>query len=339
MHLIGKPSWHAKSRSFTLVEMLVALAVLFILALIIVQITSVTNQTIRLSNHLIDSSSQARLACDRVGADLAGLVKRTDIDFLAQNPPATATDQRILSFFSTVSSAGLPSANSRDVSLITYQMVAQPDNNNLTCLARAGMPVAWTNNAGSSPAGVATGFLGLTNGIPLALSYPPAIPSALIPTTTSPSNFDTLAPGVIRLAVGFQLYPDNNSVTLQDGSTFNNSPNAQGQIVFSPPIRSLTPTGGGSAVQYIDITRISAIVVCVVAVDLKSVTLLNNTQVTKLGSVFTTPTNNVPPLEQWFPIANGATTNATLSSIPLPVRQAVQVSQRFYPIYPFPTPQ
>ena len=325
--------------SFTLIEMLVAMVVLSILALIIAQITNVTYQTIRQSNHLIDASAQTRLACDRIGVDLAGLIKRTDIDFLAQNPINNATDPRILSFFSTVSSAGLATSNTRDVSLITYQMVAQPDNNNLTCLTRAGMPVGWTNNTSSTPATVANGFIGLTNGIPLALSYPPAIPSALIPTTNSPSNFDTLAPGVIRVVVGFQLYPDNNSVTLQDGSTFNNSPNAQGQIVYSPPMRSLTPTGGGTAVQYIDLTRISAIVVGVVAIDLKSLTSLNNTQVTALGGIFTTPANNAPPLEAWVPIANGAATNSALSSVPLPTRQAVRIFQRFYPIYPFPTPQ
>ena len=52
--------------SFTLIEMLVAMVVLSILALIIAQITNVTYQTIRQSNHLIDASAQTRLACDRI---------------------------------------------------------------------------------------------------------------------------------------------------------------------------------------------------------------------------------------------------------------------------------
>jgi prepilin-type N-terminal cleavage/methylation domain-containing protein len=301
-------------KGFSLVELLASLAIFLILGLAIMQITTAVNRMTNLSNRAIDATSQSRLAFDRIGLDLSALIKRTDTDFTAQN---ASSGTNILLFISSVTSGGFSSSN-RGISFISYEVASHADNQNRRCLLRAGKPISWG----------APGFFGLqSNGIPVPLADSSV--ASFLPAST---DFDVLASGVIRMVIGFQLYPDNKSVTLASGTTVAQS---QGQIVYSPPIRSLTPTGGGIAVNYIDVSRISGIVIGLVTIDLKSLQLLNDTQVADLAQTFALPADNSLPVAAWAPIANKS--SAMPSSVPLPARQAVRVFERFFPITPFAT--
>ena len=300
-------------RAFTLVELLVAMTVLVLMLVFMLALTNATNRATQISTRAIDASSQARLALDRIGADLANLFQRPDVVFTASNTSTTR-----LQFFTYVESAaesawGSPAANStwlstsvnRGLSVVAYQLAPATSNLNRLCLQRGARPFQTTD----------VGFMGLgTDGYPISPQSTPAS-----------TDFDVLAPGVINLAIGFQLYPDNLAVTLADGS----NAISQGQLVYNAPMRTDVGTD-----LYVDLTRVSAIVVGAVAIDLQNLQLLNAAQVSALSAAFPTPTmTNSPPAQSWVPLAANVANLPT--SVPLPARQSVRVLQRFYPVANF----
>lgn len=297
-------------RAFTLLEILIGMALLAILGVLIVQIITATTRATRMSNVGIDAAAQARLAFDRIGLDLAGLVKRSDLDFQATNSIGAGPPYSLM-FVSEVTSAGIAATNNRGVSLVGYQINTTPDTTN-ACLLRGSVPLAWT---GPNSQGV-TGFQ--TNGLPVPLT---ALPIAL-----SAQDFDVLAPAVIRTVIGFQLYPHGEDTELADGRTVK----AQGQIVYSPPI--LYDNDDNPSTQ-LDKSQISSLIVGLVAIDPEILKQLNAGQVSSLAGCFPTPADGELPVGNWTSIAeNSAGLPAT---VPLPARQSLRVFQRAFPITPY----
>ncbi len=226
-------------QAFSLLEILVAVAVLALIGLILAQIIGAVGQTTRVANRGINAAAQARLAFDRIGVDLACLIKRADTDFLA----ASGADNLLfVSLVSAASAPGLPAADNRGLSIIAYRVGANTADGNRPCLLRGARAITWAD----------TGFFGLdVDGLPVCDFHC---------VSTATSDFDALAPGVLRLVIGYQLYPDNQPVTLADGSVISHT---LGQVVFSPPLRSDV-----GSLHRVDLARISALVVGVVALDL-----------------------------------------------------------------------
>lgn len=323
-------------KGFTLIELLVAMVVLSMLVVMFIQLTSSVARTTKISNQLVDSAFQSRLAYERIGMDLAGLLKRNDIDFNAANV-AVGGNGNIMQFITGVTTSGksldVTATNNRGLSVIAYRLVAHSANNNLPCLVRAGKCIPWhgTGSVGN------TKFMGLQRDqLPVRFTDVETGTTAGFPQELLPANdadYDVLAAGVIRMVIGFQLYPDNQPVKLQDGTAPN--PNlGQGQIVYSPPIRTVTSSSGMTA-DYIDLNRISALVVGLVTIDINSQTLVNAAQVNALASVFVVPANGITLNASWAPIAADVTQMPV--SVPMPVRQTIRVTERYFPITPFST--
>jgi len=294
-------------RAFSLLEILVAVAVLALIGLILVQIIGAVGQTTRVANRGINAAAQARLAFDRIGLDLACLIKRADTDFLA----ASGADNLLfVSLVSAASAPGLSAADNRGLSVIAYRVGANTADGNRPCLLRGARAITWAD----------TGFFGLdADGLPVSIS------TAFQPAT---SDFDALAPGVLRLVIGYQLYPDNQPVTLADGSVISHT---LGQVVFSPPLRADV-----GSLQRVDLARISALVVGVVALDLDTAKVLEPAQIESLAGAFPDPdASDSLPARIWEPLA--ANPDGLPGSVPLQARQAVRVFQRFFPVTPFPS--
>jgi len=68
-----------KTNAFTLLEMLVAMAVLALLAVIIAQMISSSSDVISRSRKDLDSAGQARMILDRFGMDMASRIARDDL--------------------------------------------------------------------------------------------------------------------------------------------------------------------------------------------------------------------------------------------------------------------
>jgi hypothetical protein len=74
------------SAAFSLVEIMVAVAVLVILTIVVAQLTNSATAITRLGTKHIDADTQARAVLDRIGLDIAQMLKRTDIDYYIKQP-------------------------------------------------------------------------------------------------------------------------------------------------------------------------------------------------------------------------------------------------------------
>lgn len=313
-----------KSRAFSLLELLVAVALLAVVGLLIAQIVSATMSASRLSNQGVDAAAQARLAFDRIGMDLAAAIVRSDTDFQASATNAT----NLLTVLASVASAdpaGAPSDfSNRMISLVSYRVALHPDNGNRPCLARAGRAAGWGER----------GFMGIpasaTNtDFSFAASDPAQFSSAGFPLVPAAGEFDIVAPAVIHALIGFQLRPDGRPAMLENGVAI---ARAAGQIVYSPPLRDSSR---------IDPSRIAALVVGLVVVDpekLRAPEFGDPSVLAALAGAFDLSASDLDDASAPLPVAKWMKKTGDLASLPAsvppPLRQSVRLYQRFFPIMP-----
>jgi type II secretory pathway pseudopilin PulG len=195
-----KSKYSAPADSFTLVEMLVAIAVFLILMLLLTQFIVTASNTALSQNERMESLTDARQALDRFGLDWSARVRRpdvsmsaavdgngcpTNIDFITQEPSYSGA---------------------RDLSSVCYQVTADPYS-----LQRGIVGYDWTN-APSMTAPASTN-----------------IPSASIsPETPASSDFETLSGDVFRMAICFQGVNGDYSTA---SSVLANSTNYTGVVI------------------------------------------------------------------------------------------------------------
>lgn len=93
-------AFHRPIRSgFTLIEILVAVAVLALLIAIIGQIVSTASKVTTISNKHIDANTQARTVFDRMATDFSRMVKRNDVDYIFFKANATTTGPNDTMYF------------------------------------------------------------------------------------------------------------------------------------------------------------------------------------------------------------------------------------------------
>ena len=176
------PSSSAK-RGFTLVELMVAIAVLSILVYVVAKIVSGAATITTFSNTHVDANSQARLVFDRLALDLSRMLKRPDADVIfCKNYSAASGYNDTLFFFSESSGAYDTttstnwSAERNNISLVGYRINNNSTGPNYGQLERLGKALPWDTTAASGSA------------FPMVyLTYPPAGTS---PTGTTYSTAD-----------------------------------------------------------------------------------------------------------------------------------------------------
>jgi len=141
---------------FTLVELLVSMAVLGLLLLLVASIINSASQTTSTGNKRSDADSQARQILDRMSIDFERMVKRPDVDFfyLSGTNGSNTTGNDQIAFYSE-STGYYPSASGSnqksDVSLVGY-LISNNANNSLQ-LMRLSKGLIWnaTTVSGYSP--------------------------------------------------------------------------------------------------------------------------------------------------------------------------------------------
>jgi len=76
----------AAPAAFTLVEIMVAVAVLTILIVLATQLLNSASAITRVGVKHIDTDTQARAVLDRIGEDISRMIKRTDLDYYIKQP-------------------------------------------------------------------------------------------------------------------------------------------------------------------------------------------------------------------------------------------------------------
>jgi len=165
------------------VEMLVAMAVLSILAVLLAQVVALTSQATAAASKHLDATGQARLVFDRLATDLAGRPNRADLGMLFTK--ATGND----SFQFYTQANGYSGA--RQVTAVGYR-IQQTTAGRLYQLERGAAGTDWTGNANP---------------------YVQFLPNLFAAPLVSDPNYDVLASDVFRLEFCFLLNTGLLSIT------------------------------------------------------------------------------------------------------------------------------
>ncbi len=164
-------------QAFTLVELLVAMAVLSILIVLMGQMLALTSQGIAINSKKLDAAEQARLVFDRLGMDLAARPQRTDLGMVLTK--ATGNDS--LEFYGSVDGY----AGGRQVTAVGYR-IQQTAAGRIYQLERGAVGTDWGPVAGSNP-------------------FVQFLPNTLAAPAASDPNYEVLSSEIFRLEYCYLL--------------------------------------------------------------------------------------------------------------------------------------
>lgn len=328
----GKPAISFPD-GFTLVELLVAMAVLALMMVLISQLFTSASAVTGMGTKHMDADTQARAVFDRMAIDFSQMVKRTDIDYFLKSTQAdqygnsqpqdgtgtgdgnTRNDR--LAFYSQVPGyfpASTSSTNQSPVSLVAYRLNADTASPYYNKLQRFGCGLVWSGAAGTNTAVV---FSTGTNGAASASGTSSAIYNNWQNATdnqVADANYELAGPQVFRMEYYYVL---------------------KGQTVagtFYPSILSDTPWDiripNHTSVN--GLQDVAAFAVVIAVADPKTRVLVNDTQLAQLGAKMndfsTAATPNPGDLEtQWHSAVNNST-----NGIPRIAASAIRIYGRTF---------
>jgi Tfp pilus assembly protein PilE len=258
-----------KSDAFTIIELLVSVAVLTVLVLLASRLFNSAAILTTSGNKRMDADAQLRPLFDRMTLDFSQMLKRPDIDYYLKSSanPQAGNDQ--MAFYSAVTGYHPSSGSQSPISVVSYRINSNSGSTTFNKFERMAKGLVW-NGASASDTPVV--FLPLT----IASTWPAAT------NGNSDSEFELIAPYVFR----FEYY-----YLLRNGSLSETPWN--------------TSAGHGSITGLQDVAAIS---VCVATIDPKSRVLVSDSQITTLaGRLIDFSTSMVPGdlLSQWQTALDG----------------------------------
>ena len=142
---------HSKNESsgFTLVELLVSVAILLLILAVCSALTLTAQNLLSSGTERIDADSQARLFFDRLTIDLGAMVMRPDVDYIVKDGTQPQTGNDSLAFFAKAAgyfSASPDPAPRKMLSLLAYRVNGQ------TCQSeRLAKGIGWNTTSSSTP--------------------------------------------------------------------------------------------------------------------------------------------------------------------------------------------
>ncbi len=195
-------------KGFTLVELLVSMAVLALLLMMISHMVNSATVLTTGSRSRMDADSQARVIFDRITVDFQGMLKRKDLDYIfsKQGSSSSAANDKMF-FFSEVpahySNSTDPAESFRSpVALVGYRI-----NTNYQ-LERVGKTLAW-DGGGNDPGSLV--YLSLPTGTTTPVSTTTLAGNWASAIGTAPSysgtddDYHIIAENVYRMEICFQV--------------------------------------------------------------------------------------------------------------------------------------
>jgi prepilin-type N-terminal cleavage/methylation domain-containing protein len=281
-----------RQRGFTLVEMLVAIAVLTLLVLLITRLVNSAALLTTLATKRMDVESDARPLFDRMGVDFAQMVKRSDVSYYLKNQADTEPGNDQLAFYSTVAGYYPSSSKQSPFSLISYRVNSDSSATTYNKLERMGKGLIWN---GTSPS-----FIPILFNAPSATAPTTTINNmwpAATSTSTADSDYEPIAPQVFRLEYYYLL----NDGTLSVG-----------------------PWSSGTT---IDIKNVAAIAVAIATIDSRSKVLLTNAQIATIATSLVDYDQSMGPgqlLSQWQSTLDSTT------GLPRPAISNIRLYERYF---------
>jgi Tfp pilus assembly protein PilV len=228
-----------RAAGFTLVEALVAIAVLGLIVALMANLANLTVMTVISSRKHLDADSQARLVFDRMASDFGKMVKRTDIDYLFyKNAAGSSGVNDSMFFYAESPSYANVSANNSTAALVGYRI-----NSTTLQLERLGEDLTWdtatTNDASSTASNTKPGtvvFLAWSGGATPATSS--LIDGVWTHTVGTMGNNYTDGTDPDFHVLGDLTYRLEISFLLTDGT------------ISTKPVLSATPSTWGTGPQF-----------------------------------------------------------------------------------------
>jgi prepilin-type N-terminal cleavage/methylation domain-containing protein len=270
---IGKTS----SGAFTLVEMMVSMAVLALLMAMISQLLNSATSISTQSNKHMDGDAQARAVFDRMAIDFAQIVKRPDVDYYLKDPVTTQMGNDQLACYSQVpgyNASTTTSTQQSPVSLVAYRVNSDKNNPYYNQLERLGYGLAWNGSAAPTDLPVVFSAASTT-------TLPNTISSNWLNATGMGKDLayeEPIGPEVFRMEYYYILRGQTISVT--------------GALAASilPSQLSATPWDTGVPAPFTSHTSVNglqdvaAITVVIAVIDPKSRALVSNDQLIALAA-------------------------------------------------------
>ena len=300
--------------AFTLLELLVSMAVLTLLLVMVTQLVNSASMVTNTGNKRMDADSQARLLLDRMALDFGKIVKRTDVDYYFQKN--TGNDQ--MAFYSEATGyypSGVTGLTPKSgVSLVGYRI-----NSNFQ-LERLGKSLIWNGVTSSTP-----GASSLTSSDIGMVFLPNTLTGSWSKIADgSDPDYQVIADQIYRLEYNFLL----KSYTYTD---------ANGNQQTNPAVLSLIPWDARqSHTTPNGLSDVSAVVVAVGLLDNTSRKIVptDDSGIIKLGDAVkalpdASGTSSI--LQTW-----SGSTYLTASGIPQTAAAQIRIYQRYFYLNPVP---
>ena len=114
-----------RQQAFTLVEMLISIAVLTMIVVLVTRLFNSATAVTTTGHKRMDAEGHARPLFDRIGVDFTRMLRRTDVDYFFKSAanPQSGNDQ--IAFFSIVAGYYPLSGSQSPLSLVAYRVSAQ----------------------------------------------------------------------------------------------------------------------------------------------------------------------------------------------------------------------
>jgi Tfp pilus assembly protein PilE len=257
--------------AFTIVELLVSIAVLVVLVLLVSQLFSYAASITTSGNKRMTAEAQLRPLFDRMAVDFSQMIKRPDIDYYLKSPSSVQSGNDQLAFYSTVSGYYPASGSQSPISLVAYRINSTSSSTSFNKLERMSKGLVWN---GVSTTDTPVVFLPFT----IATTWPAATNGNV------DSDYEMVAPYVFRFEYYYLLKNGSFSVTPWDTSS------------------------GHTTVS--GMQDVAAISVAIAAIDPKSRVLISDSQLTTLAtrlSDFSASMTQGTLLTQWQTALDGTT--------------------------------
>lgn len=257
--------------AFTIVELVVSVAVVVVLVLLVSRLFSSAAMVTMSGNKRMDADAQLRPLLGRMAVDFSQMIKRSDVDYYLKSSANAQEGNDQMAFYSAVAGYYPSSGSQSPVSVVGYRINSTSGSTRSNKLERMSKGLVW-NGVSSTDTPIV--FLPLT----IARTWPAAT------NGSSDSDYELIAPYVFRLEYYYLLKNGNLSDTPWNTSAEH------------------TNVAG--------MQDVAAISVCVATMDPKSRVLVSDSQLTALAGRLPDYSTSMGPgdlLSQWQATLDGTT--------------------------------
>lgn len=181
-----------KSNAFTIVELLVSVAILAVLVLLLSRVFSSAAAVTTSGNKRMDADAQMRPLFDRLSVDFAQMVKRAEVDYFLKSSSNTQPGNDQMAFYSMVSGYYPGTGSQSPLSLVGYRINSSSAAASFNKLERMSKGLVWN---GVSATDTPIVFLPIT----ISATWPAATNS------NADSDYELVGPYIFRFEYSYLL--------------------------------------------------------------------------------------------------------------------------------------